>query len=130
MTKSETPLNFREVAFLLGVARSTLNGWLSADEERPAHERRFSFHSYRGRKRVWAEASFVKLERAIAAESEPGGCLAGWRSRHGSHAASVPDAATEAMLRVLGYYDGDEPAAGADGPGDADDAQPAAMKPK
>jgi hypothetical protein len=127
MSKYEAPINFREVAFLIGVARSTLNGWLSADEERPAHERRFSFHSYRGRKRVWSEASFFKLERAIAAESEPGGCLAGWRSRHGSHVASVPDAATEAMLRVLGYYDSDEPA---DGSGDTDDAQPATMKPK
>ncbi len=64
----DAPLDARTVALRLGVALSTLNGWLGADEERPLAERRFHFHSYRGRKRVWSEQAFRLLERAIETE--------------------------------------------------------------
>lgn len=116
MSKNEMPLNARSVALRLGTALSTLNGWLSADEEHPAHERRFAFHTYRGRKRLWSEAGFVALERAIEIESEPGGVLGGWRSGYGSRAASAHEAgeARKAMLCVLAFHHDGDPATRAD----------------
>lgn len=103
----DAPLDARTVALRLGVALSTLNGWLAVDEERPLAERRFHFHGYRGRKRVWSEQAFRLLERAIETESEPGGCLGGWRGECGNTSVSARDkgntAAVEAMRKVLGF---------------------------
>jgi hypothetical protein len=118
----ETPLNARTVAARLGIALSTLNAWLAAEEERPLLDRRFHFHTFHGRKRLWSEANFQALERAIEAESEPGGRLAGWRTGSGNRSKSAREgaAATAAMLAVLGFrYDEDD-----------DDVQPAATEVK
>lgn len=112
----ETPLTARVVALRLGVSRSTLDTWLGADEERPLAERRFQFHVYHGRKRLWSEAGFQALKCAIETESQPGGLLGGWRDGSGSGgpgsdgaSARAKDntAAAEAMRKVLGYSHGD-----------------------
>lgn len=128
MPKDDAPLDARTVARLLGVSISTMNCWLAADEERHPEDRRFAFHSYRGRKRVWTADACEALKQAIETESEPDGCLGGWRNADGDRGVSAGDAATEAMLRVLGFYDGDEPAAPAHD--DDVDGQPAGRKPK
>ena len=111
MQQDETPLNARTVAARLGIGLSTLNGWLAAEEDRPLHDRRFHFHTFHGRKRVWSLAGFQSLKQAIEDQSEPGGVLAGWRKGPGSHSRSASEAAeaTTAMLRVLGFRYNNEP---------------------
>ncbi len=118
----DRPLNARQCAVRLGVANSTLNAWLAADENRPLAERRFNFHRNHGRKRLWSEEAFQALKLAIETESEPGGCLAGWRvkPRGCNVSAREAQAATAALHRVLNFRigaDADEVPAG----GTADD---------
>jgi hypothetical protein len=107
MSTHDTPLDARTVALRIGVGLSTLNMWLSADEERPLAERRFQFHDYHGRKRLWSEAGFQALKSAIETESQPGGCLGGWRDGSGrceaSGGAKNDSAAAVAMRKVLAF---------------------------
>ena len=115
MHSAQPPLDAGGVALRLGVRPSTLNGWLAADEERSLQERRFHFHTYRGRKRVWSETAYVDLERAIERESEPGGVLGGWRNA--ADRTIGPDqepAARAALDRVLSFRH-DAPEEEADG---------------
>jgi hypothetical protein len=89
-----------EVAGRLGVAASTLNGWLAVDENR--QRPLFDFHRWRGNKRVWSEEGFQQLEAAIDSESRRG-VLAGRRTRSKAKPMSPPDPDAEAALaRVLG----------------------------
>ena len=145
----DAPLDARTVALRLGVALSTLNMWLAADEERPLAERRFQFHVYHGRKRLWLDAGFQSLKSAIETESQPGGCLGGWRDGSGRREASGggknDSAAAVAMRKVLAFRRSGVTSYGSDTQnrvddndnarppalaGDADDAQPAMRKPK
>jgi hypothetical protein len=89
-----------EVAARLGMAVSTLNGWLAVDENR--QHALFDFHRWRGNKRVWSEEGFQKLEAAIDRESRRG-VLAGRRTRSKAKPLSPPDPDAEAALaQVLG----------------------------
>jgi hypothetical protein len=89
-----------EVAARLGVAASTLNGWLAVDENR--QNPLFDFHRWRGNKRVWSEEGFGQLEAAIDRESRRG-VLSGQRTRSKAKPTSPPDPDAEAALaRVLG----------------------------
>lgn len=103
MHEQESPLNARSVALRLGVHISTLNCWLASDEERRPENRRFGFHRYRGRKRVWTIAAFNALKLAIEAESEPGGCLGGWRRGADKRETTDDGAASEALDQVLAF---------------------------
>ena len=89
-----------EVAGRLGVAASTLNGWLAVDENR--QHPLVDFHRWRGNKRVWSEEGFQQLEAAIDRESRRG-VLSGQRTRAKAKPMSPPDPDAEAALaRVLG----------------------------
>jgi hypothetical protein len=89
-----------EVAKRLGLAVSTLNGWLAVDENR--QHALFDFHRWRGKKRVWSEEGFQQLEDAIDRESRRG-VLSGQRARSKTRPLSPPDPDAEAALaRVLG----------------------------
>jgi hypothetical protein len=93
-------LTAREVADRLGMAVSTLNGWLAVDENR--EHALLNFHRWRGAKRVWSEEGFQQLEAAIDRESRRG-VLAGQRTRSKAKPTSPPDPDAEAALaRVLG----------------------------
>jgi hypothetical protein len=70
-----------EVAADLRIGKRTLDGWLAADLLRAIDDRRFQFHTMRGRKRIWSATAFQNLEAAIERESAPGGVLAGSRSK-------------------------------------------------
>jgi hypothetical protein len=59
-----------------------LDQWLTDDMLRPADERRFQFHTFRGAKRIWTEAAFQNLRAAIERESLSGGVLARSSSRN------------------------------------------------
>src|SRR5262249_41441550 len=74
-------LTIDEIALRLRVGKRPIDGWLAADLLRAADDRRFQFHSRRGRKRIWTEAAFQQLRAAIERESEPGGVLAASGSR-------------------------------------------------
>lgn len=92
-------LEVKDVAIRLGIATSTLNGWLKEDEGRA--QPIFAFHRWRGRQRRWSEAGFQKLEIAIHRESRAG-VLSGSRIRRAT-AVSPPDPDAEASLdEVLG----------------------------
>ena|ERR1700738_1758134 len=101
-TKPQLLLDVVEVATRLGVATTTLKSWLVDDQDRPASDRVFEFHRWRGRNRKWTEEGFLQLESAIHRESQSG-VLARWRSRDKSKPESPadPDAAA-ALLEVLG----------------------------
>lgn len=71
---------FEEAATDLRVSKRTLDTWLSADLLRPLDMRRFQFHTFRGRKRIWSENAFEQLKLAIERESAPGGVLAAYSS--------------------------------------------------
>src|SRR5215813_9337311 len=62
-----------EVAAALRLGRRTLDGWLAADLLRAPDDRRFQFHTRRGRKRIWTESAFQLLKASIERESVPGG---------------------------------------------------------
>ena len=95
-------LDLVEVAARLAVAQATLKGWLADDQERPAPDRVFDFHRWRGRNRKWTEEGFQHLEAAIHRESQIG-VLARWRTREKSNMDSPPDPDAEAAMReVLG----------------------------
>ncbi len=97
--------NAFQTAHDLGIARSTLDSWLSRDQARGLEDRRLTFHAYRGRKRVWSEKAFQQLQAAIEKESGPGGVLGGWRARGGR--TDVPTAqAAAALQEVLAYSPG------------------------
>jgi hypothetical protein len=100
MPDSVNMLSAIEVAGRLGVAASTLNGWLAIDENR--QQPLFDFHRWRGNKRVWSEEGFRLLEAAIDRESRRG-VLSGQRIRSKAKPMSPPDPDAEAALaRVLG----------------------------
>jgi hypothetical protein len=88
-----------EVAERLGIATSTLNLWLRADQQRPAGMQVFAFHRWRGRCRVWSEEAFEQLEQAIHRESQYG-VLCAKRAASRSSDAADPDA-TDALARIL-----------------------------
>src|SRR5215813_923827 len=71
-----------EVVERLRIGRSTLDQWLANDMMRPAGERLFQFHTFRGAKRVWTETAFQSLRAAIERESLAGGVLARSSSRN------------------------------------------------
>ena len=70
-----------EVAAELRLSRRTLDGWLATDLKRAVDDRRFQFHTSRGRKRIWSETAFQNLRVAIERESAPGGVLSASSSR-------------------------------------------------
>lgn len=95
-------LGIGDIAERLNVAKSTLGGWLRADQDRPPELRVLEFHRWRGRSRFWSEESFQQLESAIHRESQTG-VLAGWRVRRPDTGLSPSDPDAEASLeRVLG----------------------------
>jgi hypothetical protein len=97
-------LTARAVAGRLGVSLSTLNGWLATDQGREPADRRFTHHCYRGRKRLWTEEAFNKLEAAVERESEPGGVLGRWRSDCAPSTVTVSCAnAGDALTQVLNW---------------------------
>ncbi len=91
-------LGSEEIAERLGIALSTLNAWLRADQLRPEESQVFAFHRWRGRSRFWSELSFQKFELAIHRESQFGVLC----SRRGAAVLSEsdPDAA-DALAVVL-----------------------------
>lgn len=93
-------LTASEVADRLGVALSTLNGWLRDDEQRPEPLQVFSFHRYRGRSRFWSEGSFQRLEYAIHQESRFG-ALRPQPKKTAPSSEADPDA-EDALARVIG----------------------------
>jgi hypothetical protein len=110
MQENGPPFNACAVAKRLGVSLSTLNWWISADEERRPEYRRFQFHSYRGRKRIWSETHYLSLERAVEIESAPGGVLGGWRKTTDRENASERESsAREALDRVLNFRQSNDP---------------------
>jgi hypothetical protein len=95
------------VAELL-VSKRTLDTWLAADLLRAIDDRRFQFHTMRGRKRIWSTTAFQNLEAAIERESAPGGVLAGSgsKSETASGTLSVPfgsQAVQSASDKVLAW---------------------------
>lgn len=121
-------MDARTVAAYLGIALSTLNGWLAAEEDRPAADQRFHFHTFHGRKRLWSQDGFRALKQAIETESEPGGVLAGWRKAPSGHHRSAREvaAATAAMLSVLAFHQNKDSGSGPSGSvHDSDDEQAA-----
>lgn len=90
---------FEEVAQDLRTSKRTLDGWLSADLLRPVELRRFQFHTFRGRKRIWSTAAFEMLKSAIERESAPGGVLAGSRSSNETTIGTLPVAYGSAAVR-------------------------------
>jgi hypothetical protein len=93
-------LGAAEVADRLGIALSTLNGWLKADEQRPESMQVFAFHRCRGRSRLWSETSFQKLDLAIHQESK-NGVLRSRQSNIDTGSEADPDA-EDALARVIG----------------------------
>jgi hypothetical protein len=93
-------LGAAEVADRLGIASSTLNAWLKADEQRPEAMQVFAFHRCRGRSRFWSEASFQKLDLAIHQESK-NGVLSSRQASIESGSEADPDA-EDALARVIG----------------------------
>ena len=100
---SETPqvysLTVRKVAQRLGVATSTLNSWLLADEQRPAHLQVLQFHRWRGGRRLWSEGGYGHLEEAIHRQSQSG-VLARGRKQS---LISADEADQDALERVLHF---------------------------
>src|SRR5215813_7979056 len=97
-----------EVAAALRLGRRTLDGWLAADLLRAPDDRRFQFHTRRGRKRIWSESAFQLLKAAIERESAPGGVLAGRNQSNGMvtgmpSAPFVSTAARSALDEVLAW---------------------------
>jgi hypothetical protein len=82
VSMSGRDLVIAEVVERLRIGRSTLDQWLANDILRPVGERRFQFHTFRGAKRVWTEAAFQNLQKAIEHESLSGGVLARSSSRN------------------------------------------------
>src|SRR5437016_10400217 len=98
----------KEVAQRLRVGHRTLEGWLANDLLRAPDDRRFQYHTRRGRKRIWTETQFGQLKAAIERESEPGGVLAGSGSRKelaiGTRTAPFVRAAVQSACdEVLGF---------------------------
>src|ERR1700675_4123877 len=90
---------FEEVARDLRTSKRTLDGWLSADLLRPVDSRKFQFHTFRGRKRIWSTAAFEMLKSAIERESAPGGVLEASRSPNETAIGMLPVAYGSAAVR-------------------------------
>jgi hypothetical protein len=90
---------FEEVTVDLRISKRTLDGLLSADLLRPVESRRFQFHTFRGRKRIWSVLAFEMLKSAIERESAPGGVLAGSRSSNEITTGTLPVAYGSAAVR-------------------------------
>jgi len=58
-------LGIKDVAKRLGIAVRTLQNYLSTDQNRLPHERRFQHHFFIGRQKRWNEAGYQRLKEAI-----------------------------------------------------------------
>ncbi len=103
------PANAKAVARRLGISRGTLDAWIAKDRELAPAERKFHFHAYRGRKRVWTEAAFQALQSAVERESADGGCLSRWRNPAGARSKRALEAShlgQAALKQVLNFRPG------------------------
>src|SRR5689334_7134911 len=99
LTPAPAPVGDRtikEVCADARIGRTTLEEWLAADLLRPQDDRRFQFHRWRGRKRIWSPEAYRKLIEAIEHESEPGGVLAHRGRSMISGAPAIPAASAKA----------------------------------
>lgn len=80
---------FAETCRDLRISETSLDRWLKADLLRAIDDRRFHFHTRRGRKRIWSPEAFKNLKAAIERESAAGGVLAGCK-RSSAPAAGMP----------------------------------------
>src|SRR5262249_54765114 len=69
-TRPPSDRNFVETSRDLRVSKTTLDNWLTRDLLRAVDDRRFQFHSRRGRKRIWSPTAFEQLRDAIERESQ------------------------------------------------------------
>ena len=106
-----------EVVAGLRIGKRTLEQWLATDLLRAVDDRRFQFHTQRGRKRIWSETAYRNLEVAIERESAPGGVLATYTCSHHMQDAELRQVLAEVSadarrkLRVLewAHQPGDHP---------------------
>lgn len=103
------PADAKAVARRLGISRGTLDAWIARDRELAPDARKFHFHTYRGRKRVWSEAAFQALQSSVERESADGGCLGRWRSPESARSTTAVETAASsraALEKVLNFRPG------------------------